>query len=103
MKRCLLIDRHTIVKPSTIIYATRRKSGDGIPEAKRILAEAEVKFPGEYLIRYNLACYECQAGNLKKAMGWLGKAIDMAGKKDIRLMALDDPDLEPLWTQISEI
>jgi catabolite regulation protein CreA len=40
---------------------------------------------------------------LEEAMGWLGKAIDLAGKKDIRLMALDDPDLEPLWTQISEI
>jgi hypothetical protein len=30
-------------------------------------------------------------------------SIRMAGKKDIRLMALEDPDLEPLWCQISEI
>jgi tetratricopeptide (TPR) repeat protein len=84
-------------------YATRRKSGGGIPEAKKILAEAEVKFPAEYLIRYNLACYECRSGNFKAAMGWLEKAIDLAGKRDIRLMALDDPDLEPLWSEISEI
>jgi hypothetical protein len=40
---------------------------------------------------------------LKEAMKWLEKAIDLAGKKDIRLMALDDPDLEPLWTKIGEI
>jgi predicted Zn-dependent protease len=84
-------------------YATRRKLGGGIPEAKKILSEVEPKFPSEYLIRYNLACYECQSGNLKEAMVWLEKAIDMAGKKDIRQMALDDPDLEPLWVNISEI
>jgi predicted Zn-dependent protease len=86
-----------------LAYATRRKAGGGISEAKKILLKAEPKFPGRYLIRYNLACYECQSGNLKQAMRWLEKAIDMAGKKDIRQMALDDPDLEPLWNQISEI
>jgi hypothetical protein len=36
-------------------------------------------------------------------MQWLAKAIDLAGKKDICLMALDDPDLEPLWHDISKI
>ena len=61
------------------------------------------RFPKEWLMRYNLACYSCQLGNLKEAMLWLEKAIDLAGKKDIRLMALDDPDLEPLWTKIGEI
>jgi predicted Zn-dependent protease len=84
-------------------YATRRKTDGGIPEAKKILLEAESKFPAEYLLRYNLACYECQSGNLKEAMMWLQKAIDMAGKNDIRKIALDDPDLEPLWVNISEI
>ena len=83
-------------------YATRRKSSGGIPEAKKILIEAEPKFPGQYLIRYNLACYECQLGNYKESMVWLETAIDLAGKKDIRMMALEDPDLEPLWNQISE-
>jgi hypothetical protein len=36
-------------------------------------------------------------------MQWLEKAIDLAGKEDIRQLALDDPDLEPLWTKIGEI
>jgi hypothetical protein len=36
-------------------------------------------------------------------MRWLEKGMDLAGKKDIRQMALDDPDLEPLWTEIGEI
>jgi len=55
------------------------------------------------MMRYNLACYSCQLGNLKEAMGWLEKAIDLAGKEDIRLMALEDKDLEPLWSRIGEI
>jgi hypothetical protein len=45
----------------------------------------------------------CQLGELKESFRWLEKAIDVAGKKDIRMMALDDPDLAPLWSQISEI
>jgi len=72
-------------------------------EARDVLLPIADKFPDKYLIRYNLACYYCQLGDLKEAFQWLKKAIDLAGKKDIRLMALDDPDLEPLWDQISEI
>jgi hypothetical protein len=40
---------------------------------------------------------------LKEALQWLGKAIECAGEEDIRLRALDDPDLEPLWNRISEV
>ena len=62
------------------------------------------KFPDDYLIQYNLSCHCCQLGELKEAFRRLGTAIDLAhGKLDIRQMALDDPDLEPLWNQISEI
>jgi predicted Zn-dependent protease len=86
-----------------LAYATRRKAGGGIPDARQILIEAEAKFPADYLIRYNLACYECQLGNLKAAMKWLKKAIELAGETDIRMMALNDPDLEPLRPEIAEI
>lgn len=86
-----------------LAYAIRRKAGGGIPDAKQILIEAETKFPAEFLIRYNLACYECQLGNLKSAMKWLKKAIELAGEKDIRMMALEDPDLEPLRREIAGI
>jgi tetratricopeptide (TPR) repeat protein len=72
-------------------------------EARHVLIPIVDKFPKEYLMRYNLACYCCQLGNLKEALQWLQLAIDLAGKKDIRLMALNDPDLEPLWANIGEI
>jgi hypothetical protein len=55
------------------------------------------------IIRYNLACYACQLGNLKEARHWLKRAIDLAGTKQVKLMALEDPDLEPLCKQIGEI
>jgi len=72
-------------------------------EARNVLLLAADKFPDEYLIRYSLACYACQLGNLKEAQQWLKKAFSLAGQKDIRKMALDDPDLQPLWDKIVEI
>lgn len=73
-------------------------------EAQDVLLSIVEKFPSDYLIQYNLACYCCQLGELRQAFQRLGTAIDIAhGKLDIRQMALDDPDLEPLWNQISEI
>jgi tetratricopeptide (TPR) repeat protein len=86
-----------------LAYSTRRKPGGGIPQAKEILTEARVKFPKQHQIAFNLACYECQLGNLELAIRHLEEAIDLAGKRDIRQMALDDPDLEPLWKDIAEI
>src|ERR1041385_1852894 len=72
-------------------------------EAMDVLLPVVDKFPDNYTILYNLACYACQLGKLKDAQDWLEKAIDLAGKEDVRKMALDDPDLEPLWLNIGEI
>ena len=72
-------------------------------EAQAVLLPVADKFPDVYLISYNLACYCCQLWQLKESMQWLGKAIDLAGKRDVRMMALDDADLEPLWNDISTI
>lgn len=51
-------------------------------------------------MRYNLACYECQLGRMEQAKLWLEKAFTLRDPKKIKLMALDDPDLEPLWKSI---
>lgn len=71
-------------------------------EAYAVLIPVVDKF-SEYIMRYNLACYSCQLGNLEESKQWLEKAIAVAGKKEIRLMALDDTDLKPLWSQIGSI
>jgi tetratricopeptide (TPR) repeat protein len=72
-------------------------------EAYDVLIAVVDKFPAEHLIRYNLACYSCRLGRLKEAYQWLEKAINLAGRDDVRQTALDDPDLEELWIQIAEI
>ena len=72
-------------------------------EARGVLLSIVERFPDDYLIRYNLACYECQLGNLTEAHGWLLKARNLAGGEEIRFQALSDPDLEPMWSEISRI
>ena len=72
-------------------------------EAFDALLPAAKKFSKNWLIRYNLACYCSQLGQLAEAMHWLEQAIGLAGKKKIKAMALADPDFEPLREEIKAI
>jgi predicted Zn-dependent protease len=67
------------------------------------LLPAAGKFPKRWLIRYNLACYCSQLGRLKEAILWLKEAIALCSKKEIKAMALDDPDFAPLRKEIRAI
>ena len=59
-------------------------------------------FADDPILPYNLACYECQLGRLEQAKVWLEKACKMGGRKQIKLMALQDRDLEPLWEEMRQ-
>ena len=76
-------------------------------EAWEALLPVVEKFPHVPAIPYDLACYACRMGKLEEARLWLARAFDMAkragDKKRTRLMALDDPDLEPLWKEIGNL
>ena len=85
----------------SLAYAVRRKPNGGIPQAREILARAQVLFPTETVIIYNLACYDCQLGDEPAALAWLQQALVLGGKKEIQQMALADRDLKPLWSQIA--
>ena len=61
------------------------------------------KFPEDPIMRYNLACYECQLGRLEQAKNWLPKAFEVGDSKELKLMALTDPDLEPFRREIGEL
>ncbi|HYG34569.1 MAG TPA: tetratricopeptide repeat protein [Clostridia bacterium] len=69
-------------------------------EAYNVLLPIVSKFPDEYIIRYNLACYCCQLGELDEARTWLTRSIALAGPEEIKKMASTDPDLRPLWDEI---
>lgn len=84
-------------------YATRRMPGGGIPQAREILTRAHQLMPEESLIPYNLGCYECRLGNLPAAWACLEKVFALGNPKVFKAMALEDPDLEPLWAKIREI
>ena len=87
--------------PLHLAYVLRKL--DRVHDARAALLPIVDKFPDEWRISYQLACYCCKVGDLKEALRWLEAAIDIAGKTDIRIQALDEKDLEPLWLNISEI
>jgi tetratricopeptide (TPR) repeat protein len=83
----------------SLAYATRRPNS--IQEAKEILLHAEPKFPQEAIIKYNLACYCCQLGQIEKAKRYLKQVFEIDA--NWRLKALDDQDLEPIWAQLGDL
>jgi len=72
-------------------------------EAWNVLLPVADQFPDHDAIPYNLACYATRLGYLQEARFWLERAIAISGKKEVKLMALKDPDLEPLWKEIGEV
>ena len=81
-------------------YALRRATFGGLAPAEKVLLEARQKFPREWMIPYNLACYACQLGRLEDARNWLAMAFNVGDPKKIKAMALEDPDLDPMWPEI---
>lgn len=72
-------------------------------EAFNLLLPAADMFPKNWTIPYNLACYEIKLGNLTTAWQWLERAFKVGDAREIKLMALDDPDLEKIWTAIGKV
>ena len=56
------------------------------------------RLPDIAVFHYNLACYECQLGNLEAAKERLALAFRL--EPGFRVAALEDRDLEPLWESL---
>jgi predicted Zn-dependent protease len=69
-------------------------------EAQNVLLPVVEKFQDEFIIRYNLACYACQLGDGESAWRWLEKSMALTDPDEVKQMALNDPDLEPMRMQI---
>ena len=54
------------------------------------------KFPQVWTIPYNLACYSAQLGRLDESQEWLKRAMGIDAQT-VQRVAMDDPDLKPLW------
>jgi len=84
-------------------YALRRVPDGGVQKAWEALLPAFDKFPKEATIPFNLSCYACQIGQLDAARDWLQRAVAIGGKEKVKAMALNDPDLKPLWDEIRQL
>jgi tetratricopeptide (TPR) repeat protein len=66
-------------------------------EAWDALLPVVERFPDEWLIAYNLACYACQLGRAQESRTWLKRALELGKPEQINRMAAKDPDLQPLF------
>ena len=87
-------------EPSVDTVNAMRPPVEPIPieAAKELLLNAKPKFPKEAAIKYNLACYFCQAGDIKIAKSYLKKALKI--DLNLRMAALEDVNLKPLWESL---
>jgi tetratricopeptide (TPR) repeat protein len=69
-------------------------------EAYDLLLPAKDKFPKNLTVPYNLACYCSQLNRLDEAQDWFKKAMAI-NEQIVKRMAIDDPDLKPLWDSMS--
>ena len=69
-------------------------------EAWNLLLPMAQKFPRSWVIPYDLACYACQLGKVDEARVWLKKAFAQGEAKEVKVLALADPDLRVLWGEI---
>jgi Flp pilus assembly protein TadD len=81
----------------SLAYALRRT--ESVQKAEAILLRTQAIHPKVAMIAFNLACYASVTGRMEEAKERLRHAIDL--DKEIRLSALDDEDLKPLWDWIA--
>jgi tetratricopeptide (TPR) repeat protein len=73
----------------------------GMQAAADLLLSVVDRFPGEPIIPYNLACCLTQAGESDAAWKWLHAAFDADPEDQLKQLAVQDPDLIPLWEKLS--
>ena len=82
----------------TVDYAYASRRAKSLKAAKAILLKAVERNPDPALFHFNLACYHCQLGELGEAKASPTRAFKR--ERRYRQVALEDPDLEPLWASL---
>lgn len=81
-------------------YSARRMKGGGIGLALELLLDVVNDFPDEPLLPFNIACYQCQLGNLDEAKAWMHTALEVADLtghgRELRARTFAEPDLAEL-------
>jgi hypothetical protein len=88
--------------PGWISQANALRHYKGLKAAKKLLLSVVRTFPDEPVVPYNLSCFSCQLGQLSESCKWLLRAFEVDKTVELKLMALCDSDLKPLWDKIAE-
>lgn len=83
-----------------ICQANTLRNFKGVVDAWSMLLGVVGKFPNNAVIRYNLACYAAQMNLLEESCGWLVQAFELEESTELKLAAIYDADLQPLWDRI---
>lgn len=79
---------------------------DRTAEAREVLLSVIGKFDPNPTLPYYLACFCCRLGHVEEAKDWLERAFKATASAQeldrLKMRALDDKDLEPLWRQIGQ-
>ena len=73
-----------------------------VHEARQHLVAAARRFPADWRICYNLACYACQLGDIAGAWNWLDRAMELGEADAIKSLALDEAAFQPLWQRTGQ-
>jgi tetratricopeptide (TPR) repeat protein len=73
---------------------------EGAVAARTMLLAGEDALKDETAFHFMLACYDSQLGNLDLAKTELARAFEI--DEELRLQALQDSDLKPLWESLGE-
>jgi hypothetical protein len=84
-----------------ICHANSLRRYRGALAAAELLKMTAERFPNEPIIFYNLACYLAQLGLWQESCNWLLRSFEAEGGEEFKVIALVDPDLRPLWENIS--
>jgi tetratricopeptide (TPR) repeat protein len=91
--------RLAVMKPENpqwaVSWANATRRADSIEAARLILLNAVKDNPNMALFYYNLACYECQLGNLDEAKKRLKQVFEL--EPGYRMKALEGEDLQVIW------
>lgn len=85
-----------------ICQANTVRKYKGNREAYDLLRDARKNFSSHPVVHYNLACYAAQIGRFEEASRWLTDSFKMEDGIALKVAAVYDPDLRPLWEKVGD-
>lgn len=58
------------------------------------------RFPNDWQMHYNMSCYACKLERWADCWFWLEKAFTIGDARQLTLIAMEDPDLQPYWKRM---